>query len=189
MNTAPKPSNATLHVVYRLDQATKRLPIAQLLSELQIAVERISFSGVHRKNPQSEPEFIAELDMLFDGEVSEDLLEFIHWLASLNALGVLADRTGYLFLNYCTKQYGEITEVRFITPVDLPTESRQYIAERLGTVYPAPARVVYEVMPSIVAGFVIHDGSTTIDRSLRSHMARTVKPRIIDMIRQEPLHG
>ncbi len=189
MNTEPKSDKPVLNAIYRLDQATKRLPVAQLLSELQIAVERISFSSIHARSPQSTPEFIIELDMLFENEISEDLLQFIHWLASLNALSVLADRTGTLFLNYCIKQYRNVPEVRFITPIELSAENRQYVAQRLDRLYPSPSRVVYEVMPSLVAGFIIHDGSKTVDRSLRSHMTRIIKPELIQDIRRESPHG
>lgn len=189
MSAEPDLNNLTSNVMRRLDQATRRLPVSQLISELQVAVERVSFSGIHRLKPQSSQEFATEIDLLFDGEISEDMLQFIYWLASFDALSILADKTGELFINFCIKQYRSMSEVRFITSVELPTETRQFIAEKLAALYPEHTRVVYEVMPSIVAGFVIRDGSKVIDRSLRSHMMSATKQHVMDRIRKEPMHG
>lgn len=175
--------SATLRVMYHLDQATKRLPIDQLLSELHIVVERITFTALHENKIQSSNEFINELNLLFENEISAELLKFVHWLATMNALGVMSGRTGNLFLQYCIKQYRNVPEIHFTTPVELQIETQEYITERLYRLYPSSSRVVYRVMPNLVAGFVIYDGTKTIDRSLQSHMTRKIKSHIIEDIR------
>lgn len=165
-------------IIEQLDRETALLTISQLLAELQVVVERLTFSGLHLRKKQQDSIPIAEIDLLFEGEVSDGMLSFIHWLSDRNILGVIADRTGTLFLDYSIRRYKQMTEVRFISPVQLSNETLAYTTERLRSLYPAPARIIYEIKPSINAGFIILDGEKTIDLSLQKNMIKSIKPRI-----------
>lgn len=180
MGNVSTQSNPTQMILDQLDSATATLPVSQLVNELQIVVERMSFIDVHTQVDQASPEYIAEIDALLGDDISGDLMEFIYWLASFNALGVLSNKIGRLFLSYCIKRYSSIVEIKFMVPIKLPIEDRELIKSRLGRLYDSSARVVFEEAPDIIAGFVLYDGSKTIDRSLRSHIVNTVQPRIIN---------
>lgn len=185
MSNVPSISLSTDEMISQLQQATARLPVTQIMSELQTIVERISFAGLHHHHPQASPEALAELDLLLNDEVSDDFMNYVHWLASKEALEVLADQTGHIFLNYCVKFYKQVSEVRFITAVELSNDFRQVVAHTLATVYPPPARIVYEVMPSIAAGFVIQADGTTVDKSLRSYMVDSIKLHLGSLWKRE----
>ncbi len=174
MSDDPNMTNATQQIFIGLQSATTGLPIAQLLAELQIAVERLSFSDVFTPNTRSAADLSADIKLLFEGEISDDLLSFVQWLAENNLLGVLAGRTGRLFLNYCMSAFEKITEVKFITPIHLSSEMQIKTTQSLRNLYPAPARIVYRVMPSITAGFILQDDTQTIDRTLRSKMTTSI---------------
>lgn len=189
MNDVREPNHPMAETMMRLDELTARLPIAQLLSELQVAVERLSFAGIANKRPQTIPAFTAELDELFDQDISRELMQFIYWLASRNTVSILADKTGELFINYCIQHYREIPEVRFATAVALPEEALRDIGARLRDLYPLPARIIFEVTPSVVAGFVIKERGSEVDRSLKSFMPRAITHFLAAPVQQEANHG
>lgn len=176
MSTDLKSSSKADQILNQLDSATASLPVNQLLAELQVVIERLGFTSLHNSKQQHSTETLAELDLLFEGEVSDGMLSFVHWLAESDMLRLLVDDTGRIFLNHCIKRYSQITEIKFITPVQLSTTTKQYTSERLRSLYPPPARIIYEVMPSLSAGFVIQDGTRTVDRSFRSNMIQSIKP-------------
>jgi len=161
-----------------LNRATERLPVDQFLSELQLIIERISFSQLHLNRQQQVSVTIAQIDMLFQGEISTEMLGFVQWLREANLLHVIADKPGLLFLNYCIKKYKGMTQVRFVSAVSLDTTLRDYVWQSILKLYPANTRLIFEVNPSLVAGFIIEDGAKTVDKSLRSQMVSTLRTRI-----------
>ncbi len=173
----PNAADYAAIVLDKLDSLTSHLPVAQLLAELQIIVERLNFSTVHHAGLNGD-DLVAEIDLLFQGELDNGTLDFVRWLARENKLAIVTGRPGQLFLDHCIKVYNRVVEVHFITAVDLHDNARQHVASRLDTVYTTPHRVVFEVMPKIVAGFVIRDGSSTIDRSLKTTMTRKLRERV-----------
>ena len=162
-------------IMRQLSSATINLPVAQLLSELQVVVERLSFSGLVYREDSRGVLFMGELDSLFDGEISNSMLDFLHWLSSTRILGILTGRTGHLFLGYCNKIYGNVKEIKFITSIELSPQYQSQIVLKLRTLYPLPARIVCEVSPSLKAGFIIKDNSKIIDLSLKSRMEKNIK--------------
>ena len=179
MNNEPKTLNQTSQILDQLDLSTASLPTAQLIAELQVVVERLSFTDLHDAIGQYSQENLAKIDLLFEGEISDGMLSFVHWLAKYNLLKVIVNDTGNIFLNYCIKKYNQISEVKFITPIQLSDEAKCYTLGRLRLIYPKPARIIYEVMPSLSAGFIIQNGAKIIDRSLRTKIIQSVKPYIL----------
>ena len=88
MTDVREPNQPVNDTMKRLDEATVQLSVTQLLGEIQVAIERITFSGIANKTPQASTEYVAVLDELLEGDISSDLLEFIHWLASKNAIKI-----------------------------------------------------------------------------------------------------
>ena len=175
MRTEPNNSISVEMLMSTLSSFTINLPVAQLLSELQVVIERLSFSGLVYREDSHNAAFVSELDLLFEGEVSRAMMNFLHWLAQNHILVVLTDRTGHLFLNHCNKIYSGVKEVKFITSIDLSPEYRGSAMSKLRVLYPLPARIVFETNPSLKAGFVIQDNSKTVDLSLKSRMDKNIK--------------
>ncbi len=185
MRTEPESRQIVLGIFGALDSETGSLSIGQVLTELQVVIERISFSGLHsneQNNYQVSPE---DIDILFEGEISDSMLNFVHKLAERRMLRIVADRTGQLFLNFCIQQYKLVKEIRFLTPVLLSEEAQNNLLLRLRLLYPAPARIIFETNPSLVAGFVINDGTKTVDYSLKSTMVTKIKPHLYEVLRQQ----
>lgn len=179
-----KNSDFIRRVFLQLDTETFSLSIDQLLSELHIVVERMSFSGAHKNLKYDDNSSLAEIDLLFEGEISPSMLNFIHWLAVNGNLGVLADKAGNVFLNACINRYQKATEIRFLTAVELPDLLKQSIIGRLYHIYPSTSRVVFEVSPSVIAGFVIKDKFKLVDKSLKTIASQIIKPRLNDLYNQ-----
>jgi len=194
MNIDPKPNDQIARVINQLDLATSTLSVSQVLAELQVVIERLSFSGIYKNLKPGEKVQIADVDLLFEDEISDSMLVFIRWLADNNILSVVIDRTGLLFLDFCIKRYKQVAEVRFLTPIKLTSEMQQYVIQRLRQIYPAPARIIFEVLPALTAGFIIKDGTKTIDRSLQSMVTQSIGPLLRgtyrnSAVRQKVAHG
>lgn len=188
MNTAPDLSNPVHAILEKLDLLTANMSVSQLLNELQLSIERLGFSGLIKQKNQNDEEFIAQVNLLFEGDLSDQMLSFISWLCQNNLLAVLDGRVGQLFLNHCIKVYSKATEVHFITPIALNLERQFEIINKLRRIYPAPVRIICEVSPSLRAGFVINDGTKTVDRSLRTCMAKTIRPVLVHKTNMQRLN-
>jgi F0F1-type ATP synthase delta subunit len=166
-------------IVQELDRATLSLPVDQLLSELQIVVERISFSQVqNRQSGQNNDISIAQINMLFQDEISTEMLGYVQWLREHNLLTAVADNNGLVFLNYCIKKYKQLTQVRFITAIPISDTLKAHIRKSLFHLYPSGARLIFETNASLVAGFVIEDGINTVNKSLKHTMLSSLRPRV-----------
>lgn len=177
-------------IVAELDKATAQLPVDQLLTELQIVVERISFSQLqHKQNRQDSEVSIAQINMLFQDEISEEMLAYVQWLREHKLLLVLADQNGLLLLNYCVKKYKQVTQVRFISAVPIGDELKAHVRASLPKLYPSGSRLVFESNPSLIAGFVIEDGSRTVDKSLKRTLLQSLRGVIEQRADQAVAHG
>ena len=177
-------------IVQELDRATAQLPVDQLLTELQIVVERISFSQLQNKQQRQDSQVsIAQLNMLFQDEISEEMLGYVQWLREHNLLLVLADKNGLLLLNYCVKKYKQITQVRFISAITIGDSLKEHVRSLVPKLYPSGARLIFETNPSLVAGFVIEDGSRTIDKSLKRTLIQSLRGQIEKTTGQVVAHG
>jgi F0F1-type ATP synthase delta subunit len=169
-------------IVQELDRITAALPVDQLLSELQIVVERVSFSQLqNRQSGQNNDISIAQINMLFQDEISTEMLSYVQWLREHKLLLAVSDNNGLLFLNYCIKKYKQLTQVRFITAVPISEALKAHVRRAMLRLYPSGARLIFETNSSLVAGFVIEDGTNTINRSLKHTMLNTIKPRITQL--------
>lgn len=170
-------------VLNQLDRATAQIPVDQLITELQIVVERISFSRPgQRQQGQSNEISIAQINMLLQDEVSPEMLSYVQWMRENRLLLTLADTNGLLFLNHCIKKYKQLTQVRFITPVPISEGLKAHVTQSLVTAYPSGTRLIFETNSSLLAGFVIDDGTNTINRSLKNASLSTLKRRVAQSV-------
>lgn len=179
----------TQALLNQLDITTAHLSVDQLLSELQIVVERMSFSGLNESQQWEDPNLLtAQIGILFEGEISTEMLDYIQWLREKSLLGIVMGSNGILFLNYCIKKYKNLPQIKFITPLPASLSLREYIRQRILPAYPAGARLVFVTKPSLVAGFVIDDGVRSIDRSLRYVVSQRLKSNV-EYLNAGLLHG
>lgn len=164
-------------IVAQLDASTQTLSISQLIGELQIAVERVSFASATYDVAKITSD---EVELLFEGQLSEEVLQFIYWLQNNKLLVVLSGETGRRFLNHCLKRYRSIQQVRFLTAIPLTTDVKQHIAESIMPTYPAGARILFEVDTNIVAGFRLDDGSRVVDKTMRSAVTKLTRQRLVE---------
>jgi F0F1-type ATP synthase delta subunit len=166
-------------IVQELDRATAQLPVDQLLSELQIVIERISFSQVqNRQSGQNNDISIAQINMLFQDEISTEMLGYVQWLREHRLLLAVSDNNGLLFLNYCIKKYKQLTQVRFVTAIPISETLKSHVRSRVTRLYPSGARLIFETNSSLIAGFVIEDGTNTVNKSLKHTMLSSLRTHV-----------
>jgi len=151
------------------------VPIAKTMTELQLVIERLTFSGMTEDQSADEASVRADIDLYFRDEVSEGMVSFVHWMARRGWLANLSGDAGMAFLNHCTTAYRSIEEVRFTTAVDLHGEHKAELVQKLRRIYPEPARILFTTSSLIGAGFTISVGNKQLaDKSLRTHVINVV---------------
>lgn len=168
-------------IFLQLDKHMMQFSTLQVLSELQTVVERVSFSGISDQQAEDPQGLVAAVEALFRGEVSDEMLDFVKWMAEKRALYILSDQKGKDFIDLCARLYKDVQELKFVTAVPLNAGARQWVIDKLRVRYPAPARINFEVSPDLIAGFKIYDKAQTVDKSLATYTAEQV-PRYVSEI-------
>lgn len=162
-----------------LERTTSALQVSQLLAELQTVIERISFSRLHLTLRDQHKVLFAELDLLFEDQISKEMHAFVRWLAKNEFLAIVADNTGMIFFNVVAKKYRALKEVHFISAAVLSLDMQNLLRRLLHRNYDArTTRVVFKVAPALIAGFVIQDGVRIVDKSLRSFAITSINQRL-----------
>jgi F0F1-type ATP synthase delta subunit len=172
---------AAEQIISELDARTQSLAISQLIGELQVLVERISFAAASQDVRNMSKD---DVELLFEGQLSAEILDFVGWLVDNKLVAAVIGDTGRLFLNHCIKRYHHIQQVHFTTALTLPEEVKQHIACTIMPSYPAGARILFEVDPSIIAGFRINDRSRVVDKTMRAAATQLTRRHL-----QEVLNG
>lgn len=169
------PSSAiSREVVKALDESSIHMPIDQMLQELQLIVERLTF-GMNTGQSGTQPALnTGDIGTLLGTDVSPALTTFVLWLNSRNMLRLLSGKNGRHFLSFCVQHYSSVKEIRCSVPISLSEGMRQSLLGHLRRLYPEPARIIFEVAPSLVAGCVIHDGESVTDMSLAGRLPELV---------------
>jgi F0F1-type ATP synthase delta subunit len=166
-------------VMKQLDEFTLHLPIDQIMGELQVIIERLSFSELHQVLPGSrDQDKLSEIELLLKDDISPEVLGFVKWMAQQNLMRLLGGKGGRLFLSYCSVHYRKVQQVRFVTAVDIGEAARHSIVNKLRVIYPEPTRIIFEVETSLLAGCLIDDGQRRSDMSLQTNLASTLAERV-----------
>lgn len=166
-----------------LGQLMARVPAQIVVSELQTAVERLSFYIMSNNEDTLHLEYDNARSVLSD-DISPKMLKFIKLLVEDNRVDLLVGHSGRKFLAYCTELYMNAPEVRVSTAVSLSNKFVNEMTLALRAVYPEPVRIVFQVSPIIIAGFSINDNGVTYDYSLRTHIDKYI-PKFVE---QQILH-
>jgi hypothetical protein len=172
-------------VIKALDTYTMHMPISQVLQELQIAIERLTFSGADVAGSLT----IANIEILLKKDLSPSILEFIDWVHKRKIMNVLFDKGGRMFLAFCNDYYSRITEVQCFVPIDTAPTFRTRIIQLLRPVYPEPQRIIFHTSPTLICGCIIDDGAQKIDLSLQRNARDLIATHIGQQFGQGALRG
>lgn len=180
----------TKMIIDKLDEITVDLSVERILSELQVVIQRASFSHLSDPANRRDTNVVeAQIGVLFEGEISSEMLSYVKWLNENGMLDVVFGDSGIIFLNFFIKKYRNLTQVKFITPIVISENLRGYVRKLLLPYYPKGARIIFITKPSLVAGFVIDDGALYIDRSLSNGISNNLRSNIEVAMRGDELHG
>lgn len=153
-------------------ELSKRLPftsVGEVLSDLQLVVERISFSSIATNTKNQDAEYLkTKVSQLLDVDVPKQVIAFCNLLIDKKILILLDGERGRYFISHCSKRLKSIPQVDIFVPCKIHLATKHSLAEKIQKMYSHEVRVVFNTSPSVVAGFVIRDGSKTIDLSLGS---------------------
>lgn len=171
-------------IISVLNSCTINISIEQTLQELQLAVERFTF-GSHGS---SRDMTMSDVDTLLRGDVSLDMMSFIEWLHHRKLLRLLVGKNGRLLLSFCTRYYRNVPQVKCTTAIPLRESFKVKLLTQLRILYPEPTRIVFETVPSLMAGCVISDGTKNIDMSLQSRTPQYVRRYVAAVQKVREMH-
>lgn len=151
-------------------------PLDQLLVQLHLVMERLRFTPEVAEQLADDKKAAETIDFLFKQDVSPEVLAFLHELAEAGHFNVLSGELAEAFLEGCQEAFAGIPELRLRTAVELSSACKKEVAAALEAGGGAPVRVVFELAPGIMGGFVLvtADGAT-VDYSLRTNLTRFVR--------------
>lgn len=179
MNDNNHPIDNFHGIIRGLEIAMMHIPSSQVLAELHVTVERLSFVA---------EEGVSQLDIeviydILDGDVSGRFLKFVHALLKSNKLSLLIGESGRHLIQHITDYYRDAPEVEVLTAVELPLHFRQELVQQLRAVHPEPHRIVFAIMPDMVAGIMLKTSQGVYDYSLRTAM----KQHLPDYVKRVPI--
>jgi len=160
--------------IEQLEMRSTEMPIASTLAELQIVIERLSFTDIVNKTEQNKAVDPIKLKLLLQDEISNSMMDFVLWVSEHRLLRMLSGDTGRHFLSYCITTYRSVTEVECVTPIKITGDYKASLVKRLRVIYPQPSRIIFKQSSMIIAGFILISGRTVVDKSLRRHITQTV---------------
>lgn len=166
---------AAEQIMNELDVRTQTIATSQLIGELQVVVERVSFASESKDVRTMQKD---DIELLFEGQLSPEVLGFVSWLADNKLTTTIVGETGRLFLNHCIKRYRSIRQLHFTTAIALPEDMKQHITKTLMPNYPTGARILFDVDPSIIAGFKINDQSRIVDKTMRAAASKLTRQHL-----------
>lgn len=141
----------------------------QIVSWLQITVERLSFSAETERGPQSITIGIAR--QVLQGDVGEDFLSVLDVASDRGLLSMLIGPAGRSFLAYSMNYYNHNQELVCLTAIGISPEFKEEITQILRKKYSPPTRIVFDVAPTLISGITLSlNGSLVADFSLRAAM-------------------
>lgn len=164
-------------IISVLNSCTIDLSVEQTLQELQLCVERMTFGS----QSLGENMTMNDIETLMGGDVSRDMMTFVEWLHRRNIIRLLVGKNGRLLLSFCVRYYRNVRQVVCSTPIPLRESFRIKLLTYLREIYPEPTNIVFETVPSLMAGCVIDDGHKTMDLSLLSKTPKYVSKYVLAM--------
>src|SRR5665647_592773 len=156
-------------VVQNLSNRTHNYSVDQIINELTIITERLSFAEFDPTKSKSNVEVIKLLDYLLGRDISPGMMSYVNFLADNNQLGVLQREAGKAFIEFCRNYFSEKKQLVMRCPISLSPDKQKQMAVDLLRLYPVSSRVIFEVDPTIIAGYMLYeDGIKVSDQSLRS---------------------
>lgn len=177
-------------VMKKITATTDHLTVEQLLTELSIVVERISFLQVSWTDlGHNDVQYLRDIEMLLERDISPGLLQFVDYLAKNNWLTLLYADTGKRFLAECQNYFSRMRQLHISTAIGLSEEMEQKLMQKVIARYGDDIHVVFDVKPELVAGFVLSEPHRNVyDYSLRAQMRSTLKKYLLQS-QTEVTHG
>ncbi|MDB5182153.1 MAG: hypothetical protein JWP13_916 [Candidatus Saccharibacteria bacterium] len=166
-------------ILQKLSNYTQNYAIGQIIAELHVVVERLEFVKFKPGHKDSHEELLSQIAYLLDRDLSPGILEFVRELIEEESLEVLIGDNGRTFTGYVEAYFSEKKQVIFRTAVHMSKPVERLVQAKLMDIFPVSSRIVFEVDPSIGAGFMLVDnGNAVADYSLRTKVVKLIERRI-----------
>ena len=159
-------------VLDQLDESTVSIPTETTLSELQVCIERLTFHMTANPNEQTISQ--DTLVELLQTDVSKQTRSFVEWAIKHDYTKLFIGKVGRVFLSYCTDYYRNFPEITVQTPLPLSETFAHALVEKLRTIHPYPARIIFLTERSLIAGCIITTPTSIYDYSLKRSMTSDI---------------
>jgi len=149
-------------------------PRTKILSELNLITDRIRFSAnlqelFSTKNTNKE-KLKATITTLFEDDLSEEIHGFLLNLADNDLSNLLVKENAQEFIEFCQNKLYQIKELFFVTAIPLSNNFREIVIANIKTVFiNEEIRVIFEVKPNTVVGFLLQDGKVLYDYTFKTN--------------------
>jgi F0F1-type ATP synthase delta subunit len=162
-------------LLQQLNKCTEDYPAEEVLNELRIVSERVTFAQIHTDQTAENQSLQKDIEYLLSRDVSPQVMDYVNYLMQNNMLGLLGDDMGQVFINHCQTHFLTIKQLVFKTAVGLRDEIKQQIREKLRQAHPQDTRVLFDTDTSLLAGFVIESRGELRDLSLKNQAAKLLE--------------
>jgi F0F1-type ATP synthase delta subunit len=171
--------NADLNLLLqKLDDCTEDYPADEVLNELRIVCERITFAQIHTDQTAESESLRSDVEYLLSSDISPQVLRYVQYLLGSNMLGILSDQVGQVFIGHCQAHFASIKQLVFKTAISLRDDKKQEFRSMLKQAYPGAVRILFDTDSSLLAGFTIESRDETQDYSLRGRAAKLLSDAI-----------
>lgn len=168
-------------VMKKITASTDHLTVEQLLTELSIVIERVSFLHTSWADlGRNDVQYLKDIEALLERDISPGLLQFVDYLAKNNWLTLLYGDTGKRFLAECQSHFSKVRQLNISTAVRLSEEMEQKFLQKVAERYGQDVHVAFDIKPELVAGFILSEPHRNVyDYSLRAHMRSSLKKYLL----------
>lgn len=170
-------------VVQNLSDRTHNYSVDQIINELIIITERLSFAKFDPTKSKTDDDAFGLLEYLLARDISPGMMSYVKFLADTNQLGILQREAGKSYIEYCRNYFSRKKQIVMRCPLSLSPAKQKQIAVNLLSLYPVSSRIIFEIDPTLIAGFVLfEDGIKISDQSLRSRAGSLIEEFIRERI-------
>jgi F0F1-type ATP synthase delta subunit len=154
-------------------------PQAQLIENLRMVVERITFSDLATSSAESIDTGEALIESLFARDQPRAMIVFVKWVLRRGYISMLSGDNGYGFITHVSNELSRFKEIEFLTAVKLPQKMQIEVSEQVHKVHGEDSRIVFITVPSLMAGFVVRYPDGKDDFSLSGSASGLIQQFII----------
>lgn len=167
-------------ILSQLESHVEDTPLEQIIDELLVVHERLSFAGFGHGADGGDPQQQRhQIEFVLGRDVSAGMVQFVTYLADQHALHYVTDDLTSVFIDYCKTYFLNRTQITVTTAIAVSQSTREHIKAELKQLYPANTRFLFMTNRSLIAGVTIKiNDRQTDDLSFKTQVVKLIQERV-----------